>query len=196
MTAISRKYEMMSLDDFEELALDMPADGRWELIGGRVVRGVVGARWEHNRIIQNLASALLIQLRKSGSDCRPYVETFWLKEKSLDMKVLPDLMVRSGPLEQGATDLSDPVVIVEVVSPGSESRDRFEKWSFYQQIPSMKHYVLAARDQPHVEVFTQSDKGWSGYQVIEGLDQTLSLPAIGFETPLSDVYCDVFETSD
>jgi hypothetical protein len=50
-------FETMSLDDFEELILDMPTDEKWELIGGRVIRGMVGARWEHNRIVQNIASA-------------------------------------------------------------------------------------------------------------------------------------------
>ena len=49
------KFETMSADDFEDLILDMPADERWELIGGRVVRGMVGARWEHHRIVQNIS---------------------------------------------------------------------------------------------------------------------------------------------
>ena len=45
------KAPLMSLDDFEELLADAPEDERWELISGRVVRMMVGARWEHNRII-------------------------------------------------------------------------------------------------------------------------------------------------
>ena len=38
------KFETMSADDFEDLILDMPADEKWELIGGRAVRGMVGVR--------------------------------------------------------------------------------------------------------------------------------------------------------
>ena len=49
------KFETMSADDFEDLILDMPADEKWELIGGRVVRGMVGARWEHNSLVQNIS---------------------------------------------------------------------------------------------------------------------------------------------
>ena len=51
---ISSQYEYMSLDDFEELLADKPADEKWELIGGRVVRMMVGARWEHNRIYRDV----------------------------------------------------------------------------------------------------------------------------------------------
>ena len=42
MSRLSKRYEYMSLDDFEELLLDKPADEKWELIGGRVIRGMVG----------------------------------------------------------------------------------------------------------------------------------------------------------
>ena len=51
---ISSQYEYMSLDDFEELLADKPADEKWELLGGRVVRMMVGARWEHNRIYRDV----------------------------------------------------------------------------------------------------------------------------------------------
>lgn len=50
----SSQYEYMSLDDFEELLADKPADEKWELLGGRVVRMMVGARWEHNRIYRDV----------------------------------------------------------------------------------------------------------------------------------------------
>ena len=46
VSRFSSQYEYMSLDDFEERLADKPADEKWELIGGRVVRMMVGARWE------------------------------------------------------------------------------------------------------------------------------------------------------
>lgn len=58
MNRPSSQYEYMSLDDFEELPPDKRADEKWELIGGRVVRMMVGVRREQNYIIQNLAIAL------------------------------------------------------------------------------------------------------------------------------------------
>ena len=57
-------YEYMSSDDFEEALADKPRGERWELIGGRVVRSMVGARWEHNYLVQKLS-------RASGNACVP-----------------------------------------------------------------------------------------------------------------------------
>ena len=133
MSRLSKRYEYMSLDDFEELLLDKPADEKWELIGGRVIRGMVGARWEHNRIVANILSTLMNGLRGKGSDCRPFAETFWLKQRFLDLAVFPDVMVRCGPLPPDAISLDDPVVLFEVLSKGSVQRDRLEKWALYQR---------------------------------------------------------------
>ena len=63
MNRLSPQYEYMDLDDFEDLLADKPADERWELIGGRVVRMMVGARWEHNYLIQNISSGIRERLR-------------------------------------------------------------------------------------------------------------------------------------
>lgn len=187
----AQQFEYMALDDFEELLLDKPRDEKWELIGGRVIRGMVGARWEHKRIIQNLTVALMNDFRRRGSNCRPYDETFWLKEKLLDLKVFPDVMVRCGPLEPNAADLCDPVVIIEVLSDGTQKRDRHEKWALYQQLPSLRHYVLIERKQPYVDVFNRGAGEWAAYTPLKGLDAVLKLDAVGFEMTLAEVYRDV-----
>jgi len=60
----------MALDDFEELLADKPAT-RSGAAGGRVVRMMVGARWEHNRIVGNVYSALLTGLRTKARIAAP-----------------------------------------------------------------------------------------------------------------------------
>jgi Uma2 family endonuclease len=78
------------------------------------------------------------------------------------------------------------------MSIGSEGRDRLEKWTIYQRLPSLQHYVLVARDRPHVEVFNRIEGEWSGLKVLDGLDATLTLDAIGVSIPLSAIYRRVF----
>jgi len=51
-------FQTMSADDFEELILDMPADEKWELIGGRVIRGMVGASWERLDALRGLGAEI------------------------------------------------------------------------------------------------------------------------------------------
>jgi Uma2 family endonuclease len=191
MKSSSTQYEYMSFDDFEELLADKPADEKWELLGGRVVRMMVGARWQHNRIVSNLNSALLVGLRAKGSDCRPFAETFWLKERLLDLACFPDIMARCGTLDDDATSLDAPVVLMEVVSKGSEQRDRWEKWVLYQRLPSLQHYVLVERDTVAVDVFDRDKDGFFERPRLTSLQDILRLPAVGFETPLAEIYRDV-----
>ncbi|GLK56740.1 Uma2 family endonuclease [Methylopila capsulata] len=181
-------YEYMSLDDFEELLADKPAHEKWELIGGRVVRMMVGARWEHARIVQNIARHLGNRLDAAGSRCQVFAETFFMKQAELEAATLPDVMVVCGDLTPGATSTDAPVVLFEVMSAGSEARDRFEKWHVYQRLPSLQHYVLVTRDRPMIEVFDREGGVWSGLRLFEGLDGVVKLDALGVELPLADIY--------
>ncbi len=183
----------MSLEDFEELLADAPDDERWELIGGRVVRMMVGARWEHNQIITNLNVALVNRFRANGSPCRTLVESFRMQSKTAQSSLLPDLIVYCRRLSPGATAMSDPSVIFEVLSRGTQRRDREDKWAVYQTLPSLKHYVLVTRDRPHVEVIDRDGEDWSGHRIADGLAATLTLPGLHVALPLAEIYADVFE---
>jgi Uma2 family endonuclease len=192
MNRHSPQFEYMSLDDFEELLADKPADERWELIGGRVVRMMVGARWEHHFIIANLSGAMREQFRAKNRPCRVFTETFFMKKKTLEAAMLPDVMVRcGGPLEPGVASVDDPVVLVEVMSHGTQARDRLEKWHVYQKLPSLQHYVLVERDRAYIEVFDRAGAAWTGVRILEGLQAVLDLPAIDVSVPLNQVYLDV-----
>jgi Uma2 family endonuclease len=191
MSQRSDQFQYMALDDFEELLADKPRDERWELIGGRVVRMMVGARWEHHIIIQNLVVGLRQRLRAKGAPCHVFSESFFMKKRALDSATLPDVMVRCGALAAGATSVDDPVVLVEVISLGSEMRDRFEKWRVYRQLPSLQHYVLVERDRPAIEVFDRAGEAWATMRGLEGFDALLELPALDLSISLRDIYQDV-----
>lgn len=181
-------YEYMSLGDFEELLADKPSHEKWELIGGRVVRMMVGARWEHGRIVQNIARHTANQLDVVRPHCQVFAESFFMKQTLSESALLPDVMVVCGDLKPGATSTDAPVVLFEVISAGSETRDRFEKWAIYQRLETLRHYVLVARDRAMIEVFDREEGDWSGHRLIESIDTTLSLDAIGVQLPLSAIY--------
>ena len=187
-------FEWMSLDDFEEMLPDKPAHEKWELINGRVIRGMVGARWEHHVIVDNMSFALTDHLRKNELPCRVYRETFFLKQRKNDLAAMPDLMIRCGKPAPGATSFNDPLVLVEVVSPGSEARDRLEKRVAYQQLPALQAYVLVTRDQPFVEVYERAGTDFIAKSPLTTLDAVLHLPAISFEMPLTAIYRDLIDT--
>lgn len=186
-------FETMSLDDFEELLLDKPEHEKWELIGRRVIRGMVGARWDHHTIVANMATTLRVGLRAKGSPCRTYAETFWLKQRFLDLAVFPDVMVHCGPVPKDATAIGDPVILFEVVSGGSVKRDRVDKWQLYQKLPSLQHYVLVERDLVAVDVFDRVTGGWFSRPRVETMSASLLLPAIDFSMTLEEIYRDVMD---
>jgi Uma2 family endonuclease len=185
-------YETMSLEEFEELLPDMPRDQRWELIDGRVIRMMVGARWEHNIISQNIAYGLRQRLKARGAPCRVFLETFYMKSKAIESATLPDVMVVCGPMSVGATSADDPVIIVEVLSKGTASRDRNEKWRAYRGLASLQHYALVEQDGARIHVYDRSGDVWGNLRSVEGLDETLLLPALDLTLPLSEIYEDVF----
>jgi len=182
----------MDLDDFEEYLADKPEHEKWELIGGRVVKLMVGARWSHHRLVQNINFALTRRFTDRGSPCRTYTETFWLKERFLRLAVFPDVIVHCGPVDRDTTSVDDPVVLVEVVSPGSVERDHIEKGGLYRRLPSLQHYVLVERDRAFVHVLhRQDERAWLSPEPIEGLDAVVQLPALEIELPLAEIYRDV-----
>lgn len=184
--------EYMDLDDFEELLLDKPQDEKWELIGGRVVRGMVGARWAHHRIIQNVNFALRAHIRAKGLPCDTFTETFWLKQRFLKLAAFPDIMVRCGAMEPDAISVDDPLILIEVVSPSSEDRDRGEKASAYMRLASVKHVCFIDRDRVRIDIFDRNEAGWLPRSPIERLDEDFALQAIDFSMKVADVYGDVF----
>ena len=185
------RSDTMSLDDFDAMLEDQPDDERWELIEGRVLKMMVGARWEHNRIISNLHFELVSRFRAKNSPCRVFAETFRMREQALRSSLMPDIIVACRPLAPGATSLSDPIVIVEVLSDSTRKRDRDDKRRVYQQLPSLQHYAIVARSSPSIEILDRSESGWTSRTCV-GLSATLALPALALEIPLSQIYADLF----
>ena len=152
---------------------------------------MAGARWEHHFIVQNLNLGISNQLRAQGSNCRVFTETFRLQDDRLKSSILPDVLVRCGPLPPGASSLKDPAVLVEVMSDGSAGPDRVETWRVDQKLASLKHYVLVERDQALLDVFDRQGEVSFRQRILEGMDAILDLPAIGVSISLAEIYRDV-----
>lgn len=163
---------------------------KWELIGGRVIRGQVGARIEHHDIVGNIDFALKNHLRNNKMPCRSFRETFWLQEKQLDLGVFPEIVVHCGRVEPGSVAVNDPLILLEVTSHCSDARGRLEKKDLYLKLPSVQQYVLVKRDKALVGSFERGSEGWSGYKVHEGTNTVLLLPAIELTLPLAEIYRD------
>lgn len=191
MTGALHGPQYMDLDDFEELILDMPEDQKWELINGRVVRGLLGARLSHHLIAQNVNFALRSHIRAHGLRGDTFTETFWLKQRFQKLAALPDIMLHLGPMEPQSESIDDPLVLIEVVSPGSRDRDRGEKAVAYMRLASARHVCFIDRDRVRIDVLDRNEMSWAPRPPIESLDGVFELAALEFSMPVAEVYRDV-----
>ncbi len=103
----------------------------------------------------------------------------------------PDITVVCGqPLyhEPANTVLTNPVLLAEVLSPSTESKDRGEKFLRYQQVETLMSYLLVSQDAPRVEQFTRRENGHWEYEAAMGLDGILTIPALSVTLTLADIY--------
>jgi Uma2 family endonuclease len=188
----SLEFESATFDEFEAMLADKPESEVWELIGGRVVRGMVGARIEHQRIIGNIDFALKAHFRGRKRPCESLRETFWLKARFLDLEVFPDVMVHCGEIARGAVSIDDPLILFEVSSRESDHRDRFEKGDLYRQLPSLQQYVIVQRDREYVDILSRTGSGgWSASVAERG--GIVKLPPVDLDLPLAEIYAGVFD---
>ena len=138
----------------EYLEREKRSDVRHEFIEGYVY-AMVGASRRHNLIA--LAIERLLHTALRGSSCRAFVSD--LKVQVDDRFYYPDVVVSCSGALDGHIERS-PKLIVEVLSPSTEARDRMEKRLAYQSLTSLEEYVLVAQDRVRIEVYRRGDEAW------------------------------------
>ena len=177
----------------EYFALELASDARYEYRDGHVFE-LSGATPEHDIIVNNLITGLQIQLR--GRGCRVHGSNVRVKVPAFPPYRYPDLtaLCRQPEYETigGIKALTNPALIVEVLSPSTESFDRGDKFFYYKSIASFCEYLLVAQHRPHVTHYVRKEDGisWS-YEEFNSLDDTLCLASLGISLKLSELYQDV-----
>jgi Uma2 family endonuclease len=170
----------------EYLALEREAEYRSEYFAGRVYAMAGGSR-EHSAITVNVTVVIGSQLR--GKPCQAFSND--MKVRAGRLYAYPDLSVVCGePTFRDARRdvLLNPVVLFEVLSPSTEAFDRGKKLAQYQQIPSLKDYVMIAQDEPRIDHYERrSDNEWR-VSIIVGMGANVHLDSIDCTLPLSEVY--------
>jgi Uma2 family endonuclease len=155
---------------------------RYEYVD-RIVRMMTGGSAAH-AVIKNNATNLLNSALRAGS-CRAYVDD--LKVVTATAVMYPDVLVVCRPLAPDDDRISDPVVVVEVLSPTTERHDRIAKWRQYQTIPSLRHFVLVAQSERRVEVHSRTKRGWE-FVAVEPPEDAVALGALSATLSLEAIY--------
>lgn len=146
---------------------------------------MTGATYAHGLIQSNLLRAVGTRLR--GGACR--VVGSDLKLRVAGSVRYPDAMVLCTPPDPGATLVTEPVVVFEILSPATAFIDRIVKNREYRATPSIRRYVLLEQDRPAATVFAREGADWLGRLV--DADAALDLPELGVTVPMGEIYEDV-----
>src|SRR5450755_1350523 len=129
---------------------------RHEFYRGEVF-AMVGGTARHNRVILNLAGRINDHL--DGTGCQVFAENMKVQLAD-DGSLYPDVMVTCGKAEAGdELVVTDPKLIIEVLSPSTKGYDKRDKFILYRTLPSLREYVLIDPEKRQVEVFTLAEAG-------------------------------------
>jgi len=179
----------MTIAEFDDFVAGLADDREYELVDGELAM-MVNPTETHEQIASNIGAPLKLAMDRRG--CRTYQGGIRVQmdddSKARD-KYRLDVLVRHGP-GQNKTYVTDPVVIVEVLSPSTIDNDRGRKLRFYKDMPTARHIVLAYSDQMRVEHYVRSAGGWE-LVVLTSPEETLALDAVAFRIDLARVYFDL-----
>lgn len=181
----------------EYLQGELVAELRHEYIEGNVY-AMAGASDAHTKVSLNMALLLKPHLR--GLGCSIYLSDMKLSVNNNKAYFYPDVMVTCEPSDQAAECnyiKHSPKLIIEVLSPSTEAKDRGRKFILYRQIASLEEYILIDPQSYYLEQYTrQSNDKWILQSYI-GKKTNVYFKSIDLTCSMTDFYDDVlFETKD
>jgi Uma2 family endonuclease len=161
----------------EYLALEASSNVRHEFLDGQIY-AMAGGTPEHAAIAAAVIGLLFPQLR--GTGCRVYPADLRVRTPS-GLATYPDVTLVCGPTERHEEDpnaITNPNIVIEVLSRSTEEYDRGDKLEHYKSVPSLQQVLLVSHRERTVEVWTRDDaSGWSRALVREGAVAELSIGA-------------------
>lgn len=169
------------------LALEASCNVKHEFLDGQIY-GMAGGTPEHAALKAAVTGLLFPQIR--GGRCRAHDADLRVRVLGTGLATYPDVTVVCGSRERDPADdnaVTNPTLIVEVLSTSTEEYDRGDKFEHYRRITSLRQYVLVSHHQREIEVWTRgkSDE-WAKAVFREG--ERAALGSVGAELDVTEVY--------
>ncbi len=172
----------------EYMALEEIAPYKSEYHNGKIYM-MAGGTGDHSLVKVAVVRELSERLRRTP--CRVFDSDMRVLIELEDLYTYPDAMVVCGEVEyetKKEITLTNPVLIVEVLSQATRVYDRTDKFAFYKQLPTFQEYVLVESTEPHIEVRRKVfGRKWVT-EHYKGLDAVVRLHSIDLEIPARDIY--------
>ena len=172
----------------EYLELEEQAEFKSEFVDGEIV-SMAGATANHNILTAKFLARILLALEDLDYGVFMSDMRLWMPDYS--RYTYPDVMVVAGqPIftDEKQTAITNPCLIVEVLSNSTQEYDRASKFKLYRSILSFRDYVLVYQNNYCVEQYTkQNDGRWIFTEYLQE-DAVLKLESVSFEISLRDLY--------
>ena len=163
--------------DYVWLEVDSPI--RHEFLAGEIV-AMAGGTPEHAAMAAEVIRQLGDQLL--GGRCRVFTSDLGVRVMATGLATYPDASVVCGPAQRDPekqTNVTNPRVLVEVTSNGTEDYDRGEKLEHYKQIPTLDAVVIVSHREPRVEVWSRAPDSTTWSRTEAGATSKALVPALG-----------------
>ncbi len=172
----------------EFLAWDETQTIKHEFLRGEVL-AMTGVQDRHASMVGNLYMVLRPHLK--GTPCRTYLNEVKLQVDAANSFFYPDVMVTCSAADMASPLIkSQPVLVVEVLSPSTAAYDRGEKFAAYRQLPSLAEYLLVDLDSRRCDVYRKRADGLWVLHPFEG-GQTVQLASVGLNISAEDFWADI-----
>jgi len=190
MTALKKTQRKHTLEEYADI--EKSSDEKFEFYDGDVW-SMAGASPKHEIIVVNLSAELRSNLR--GRGCRIYGSNLKVKVPIYPPYRYPDVTALCGQLiYENFYDLEvlvNPSLIVEVLSPSTESFDLTDKFTYYKSIESFTEYLLIDQNRPHVVLYTKQDEQVWLHREYNDLSAAVYLSSLDCEISLAEIYLDI-----
>ena len=168
----------MDADAF--LAWAMEREGRYELVAGEVV-AMAPERVAHNLVKFEACRVLKDGIRATGLSCQAFTDGMAVRVDDATVYE-PDASLRCGdPLDEDTVEFSDPVVVVEVLSPSTRAVDVGAKLADYFRLPSVRHYLILRTDSRTAIHHARGEDGSIATAILTAGTIPLDPPGLAFD---------------
>lgn len=178
-----RKYTIEEYLELENAAIE-----KHEFYKGEIF-AMSGAKITHNIIAGNVFGSLDNNLK--GKHCRPFNSDQRIHIEKNSLFTYPDISVICGdPITFNNDDwnITNPVVIVEVLSASTKSYDRGEKFKLYRDIESLKDYILIDSESVNIEVFQINFNNYWELKEYKNIEDTIFIKSIEVNLAVREIY--------
>ena len=178
----TRPKSNLTVEQYLEAYRDAP--GRYELVEGEVLK-MAAETALHVRLKGRVFRALASAIADSRVPCEAFQDGMTVKIASKTARE-PDASVHCGELSEDSLVLTNPVIVVEVVSPSSAKTDEYHKLADYFSVPSILHYLIVWPKQQYCYHHKRIDDNKVLTTIVRSGSVEFEPP--GFSISLSDIF--------